>query len=397
MTNFLRKYQLQLFILMLCPLLNGCWDQREVNDLLYVVAVGVDKPEEVTETEQVEVTIQFVIPSNVSGDQSGGMGGGGGQKAVEQRTLTGETIVDAMSKLQQETSRQIFWGHSEVIVFGDSIAKKNLHEHIDFFARYPEPRLQSRVFIVNGKARELLDVQLLLESIPSEKLKDLSSLQVMQDVTLKDFLQMLSENHRGASAPLVKKEITETGDEKLALNGTAIFKNNKMVGSINPEITRGLLWVLDEIDLATVTIQPNEEGKISFNLIRSRTTLQPAIENGKWKMTVNIQTDDDVAENGTNLNVMNPNTVKKLENLLEKDLKKRVYLTLEKVQKEMKADVFGFGDAFHKKYPKEWSKVKQRWEEKFPEVEVKVESQVKVKRPGSSTSPQGIPEEKVKE
>lgn len=396
MINFLRKYKLLLFILMLCPLLNGCWDQREVNDLLYVVAVGVDKPDEAAENEQVEITIQFVVPSSVRGEQPGGMGGSG-QKAVEQRTLTGETIVDAMSKLQQETSRQIFWGHSEVIVIGDDIAKEDLHEHIDFFARYPETRLQSRVFIVNGKARELLDVQLLLESIPSEKLKDLSSLQVMQDVTLKDFLQMLSENHRGASAPLVQKETTETGEEKLVLNGTAIFKNNKMVGSINAEITRGLLWVLDEIDLATVTIQPNEEGKISFSLIRSQTALQPAIENGKWKMTVNIQTDDDVAENGTNLNVMNPNTVKKLEKLLEKELEKRVYLTLEKVQKGMKADVFGFGDAFHKKYPKEWNKVKQRWEDKLPEVEVKVKSQVKVKRPGSSTSPQGIPEEKVKE
>ncbi|WP_158735559.1 Ger(x)C family spore germination protein [Alteribacillus sp. YIM 98480] len=396
MINFLRKSQLLLLLLLLCPLLNGCWDQREVNDLLYVVAVGIDKPEDVTENEQVEVTIQFAIPSNVRGDQTGGMGGGGG-KAVEQRTLTGATIMDAMSKLQQETSRQIFWGHNEVIVIGDRLAKENLHEHIDFFARYPEPRLQSRVFIVNGNAKELLNVDLLLESIPSEKLKDLSSLQVMQDVTLKDFLQKLSKNHRGASAPLVQKKTTETGDEKLALNGTAILKNNKMVGSIDAEATRGLLWVLDEIDLATVTIQPEKEGKISFNLIRSRTSLQPVIENGKWKITVSIQTDDDVAENGTNLNVMSPNTVKNLEILLEKELEKRIYLTLEKVQRGMKADVFNFGDAFHRKYPKEWSKIKENWEQKFPEVEVKVETNVKVKRPGSSTSPQGIPEEKVEE
>ena len=170
-----------------------------------------------------------------------------------------------------------------------------------------------------------------------------------------------------------------------------------MVGQIDDKVTRGLLWLRDDIKLATVTIEPKKsEGEISFNLLRSNTMLIPDIQNGKWKMTIKIVTEDDAAENETKLNLMNPNIVNDLQKQLEEEIDHRVKLTLEEVQKRLGADVLGFGEAFHRKYPDQWEKVKDQWDEKFPEIEVEIKTKAYIRRPGMSTTPQGLPEKEVK-
>jgi spore germination protein KC len=84
--------------------------------------------------------------------------------------------------------------------------------------------------------------------------------------------------------------------------------------------------------------------------------------------------------------VNGPNNITMLERELESDLKGRIKLTLKKVQKEMKADIIGFGEAFHRKYPEEWLDVKERWDEVFPTVEVTLNIKSNVRRPGMSTN-----------
>ncbi|MNC78447.1 hypothetical protein D3C75_1306600 [compost metagenome] len=63
----------------------------------------------------------------------------------------------------------------------------------------------------------------------------------------------------------------------------------------------------------------------------------------------------------------------------------------------MKADIFGFAKEFHRKYPRQWGVVKERWDEVFPQVKVTVDIEVNIRRPGLITVPGGIPENEVKE
>jgi len=61
--------------------------------------------------------------------------------------------------------------------------------------------------------------------------------------------------------------------------------------------------------------------------------------------------------------------------------------------RELKADIFGFGEALHRKYPGLWKQVRQRWEEEvFPEVPVSVEVTARLRRTEKLTSPV-VPEE----
>jgi spore germination protein KC len=384
-------------ILMFCSsliMLTGCWDRKEINDIALVEGVGLDQKD-----KMIELSAQIFIPKAMGGGQGGGGGSGGSVTMV--RSGMGENITDALAKLQEKLPRQVFWGHTKVIVIGEKLAKAGIRDHLDFFARHPQTRMRSYVFVSKGNAKDALELSPPLERSSSEVIRELATSQIFIKVTLKDLLLMLMGDSGAAALPMIDILPPEKGEKEQQtisyINRTALFKKDKMIGDIDDHVTRGVLWLRDEIKYANLTVKPEEsKGSISVMLLHSKTELIPKIENGKWMMTVKTVADDDIIQNASKLNLMNPKLVKMIENKLEIDLKDRIQLAVQQVQEEKKVDIFGFADVFHRKYPKEWSQVKDRWDEVFPTVEVTLDSKVNVRKPGKSTTPQGLPETEVK-
>jgi spore germination protein KC len=161
-----------------------------------------------------------------------------------------------------------------------------------------------------------------------------------------------------------------------------------MMGSIDDKVTRGVLWLRDEIKEANITVKPEEaNGYIAMTLIRAHTELIPKIKDGKWEMTVKAVTEDDVILNESNLKLEDPKNTKVLEKALEKEIEGRLKVTIDQVQKEMETDIFGFAEAFEQKYPKKWNEVKDDWEEIFPKVEVTFDIKARVLRTGTGSAP----------
>jgi spore germination protein KC len=50
--------------------------------------------------------------------------------------------------------------------------------------------------------------------------------------------------------------------------------------------------------------------------------------------------------------------------------------------RELDADIFGFGDAVYQRYPKEWESMKDRWDEIFPDIELEISIQAKLRLMG---------------
>jgi spore germination protein KC len=77
--------------------------------------------------------------------------------------------------------------------------------------------------------------------------------------------------------------------------------------------------------------------------------------------------------------------------VLNKLLASRVKLlcekALNKAQKELKTDIFGFGEAIHRKYPKTWEKLKDDWNDKFTDLPVNITVEVETKQLGQITKP----------
>ncbi len=86
-----------------------------------------------------------------------------------------------------------------------------------------------------------------------------------------------------------------------------------------------------------------------------------------------------VVEAGCPFSIDDQEQVTKLEQAVEKKLKKEIDTTINKVQKEYKTDVFELGKVFHNEYPGYWKQIADDWEEVFPTVDIKVSVNVEVK------------------
>jgi spore germination protein KC len=299
-----------------------------------------------------------------------------------------------MFKLQEKLPRLIFWGHTEIFIIGSELAKEGIRSNIDFMVRHPEVRENAFIFISKKKAKRILEMIPPLERSSSEVLRGQVKSGIGVDVTLKG-------DEEAVNLPWVEEVRPAPGKKSLEtspyINGSAIIKEDKMVGHVNDKITSGVLWLRDEIHSLIITVSPEEaKGLVSLKLLKGHSQLIPKIENKQWKITLKIESESEIMQNGTNMALMNPKYTKKIEKDVEDEIQKSIQQALDKVQIKMKADVFDFADAFHRKYPKQWNKEKDRWDELFPEVKVSYDIKAKIRRPGMATVPAGLPKEEVR-
>ena len=252
-------------------------------------------------------------------------GNGSGQSFVGQ--LKGETIADAMARLQEALTREIFWGQNEVLIIGEKLAKEGISDQIDFWMRHSEPRIRADVFVSKGKAKTVLKAMPELERDTSKQLRKMVKTHIGVKVSVKDLLQMLSGESDAAVLPWVENLSPSQMDKKKAIpiiNGAAIFKEGKMVGRLDDKETRGILWPRNEIKSGVITISfKDEKGYISLNLLRSHNVLIPSIKNGKWRMHIKTNADMEVIQNTTKLNLFNPNVIKKVKQKVDDEIEQR--------------------------------------------------------------------------
>ncbi|MFD2371552.1 Ger(x)C family spore germination protein [Brevibacillus sp. GCM10020057] len=386
-------------LIVLCSLvLGGCWDRTEINDLAIITVAAVDK----AENDHIRLSVQLFVPRalGAGGASSGGSSAGGGKLTMMQSS-EGVNIADAMSKLQTKIPREIFWGHCKVYLFGEEVAKKGLSDHIDFLVRHPEPRNRSYLYVSKGNGHDLLKLTPLLERSTAEVLREFANLHIGMPLTLVDYRNMLRGESEAAAIPMVEngKKINHLSEvqKKSTLTGTAIFKKDKMIGTLTLAETRGMLWLRNEVTRAAISVKVKDEaGVVSVNPIRSTTKLIPTVENGKWLMRVQVDTEADVVENGTRLDLMRPELLQMVKNAVRSDIEQRMRSALDVLQHKLNADVVNFAAAFHRKYPKEWEKANPHWDEIFPQVDVDMQVNVEIRRPGLIANPAGIPREEVK-
>lgn len=389
----MRNVKILAFCCFFFIILSGCWDKKEINDLAVILSAGIDKLSD----DSIQLTVQIRTPAQGTSGSPGSTGQSGSfSPSIEVKQAKGETIFDALEQLQEKTPRELFWGHNQAIFISEEIAKEGIREHIDFFARYFEARLRTHVFITKENIMDLMNVVPLLGSSAGEITKEIAHFEAGINMDIRKVLVMANTDIETIAIPWLELDTTDP-TVSYRVNGIAIFNKGKMIDYIDDKMTRGVLWFRNEIEKASVTLKPEgvEKGHISFDLINSSTKVNPIYNNGKWKIKLEITSEDDIVQNGTKLNVDDFEVRKKLEKQLEEEIRTRINDMLEIVQKDLSADILGVGPAIHRKYPKKWNEIKDKWSEVFRDMEIEIDINVVIKRPGSSTKPQGIPEEKA--
>ncbi|WP_141501491.1 Ger(x)C family spore germination protein [Paenibacillus luteus] len=366
--------------LILC-LLPGCWDRIEVNDMALIMAVGIDKAQD----QLIELTVQVFIPNPSAGGSGGASGDGEGR--VYTLSRIGETLPDALTVLQKELPRTFFWGHAKAYIFGEALAKDGMEKQLDFLFRDIEPREQANIYLCRKTAKKLL----LSLSDPNsyETLIKLGQKRSLEASSIISVAELIGTDSESFTLPIAKTSALISGGKAksiLIVEGDALIKERKAIAFLDEEITEGLQWFQNmkiERNVAIALEDPNK--KITIKLKRSSTKIIPVIDKGKWSITLKLKINADVADNATNLNLMDEHDyLKKIEKPFNQLIEHKIANAINRLQTQYHADPLDLAHAFHKKYPRIWKENRTRWEAIYKKLDVKVEVNTIIRNPGIS-------------
>lgn len=376
-------------LLILILLLSGCAGKRELNDLALVMAVGIDKGEE---ENAFKVTAQIARPADARG-QTGAPSGQTGEPIL---TIVGqgESLFDAIRDLSSFTTRNVFWAHNQVIVINEDLAKEGIAQVIDFFTRNPELRMRTWVVITPEKASTLVSTVTGLELIPGEAVNKLFRYGEISNVAPNSQIMdvqaaYLSQSSQPIIARVSLKEVMVSNKKpekgptikQVDLAGAGVFQEDRLVGILKPEETRALMLFTERLKSGVVitSCKSKPERTVSVELRDQMFQVTPHFKGSQISFTAEYDAFAMVVEAGCPFSIDDQEQVTKLEQAVEKKLKKEIETTINKVQKEYKTDVFELGKVFHNEYPGYWKQIADDWEEVFPTVDIKVSVNVEVK------------------
>ncbi len=398
----MKKIGILLLVIMNAVLLSGCWDRVEINDVAIVIAVGVDK------TDNGDICLSLLLPAPKKLSSSGGSGGGsGGDNNAPALVISesGKSIMAAYRKLQAKLPREILFSHVRFIIIGERLAQDGVAGILDFFSRPRQSNLRAHILFTKENIDEVLGGEPGIEQSVAEMIREEGEMGIGAGIDLKDFINMMTEegvNPWGGQLvklPLAvetkKNEKTEASKPQKSyssIRGAAVFDKDKLVGWINYDEVRGVLWLRDEVKrgIGAVNVNVPEEkggGKMGIRILEAKTRLQPKINEDVLTMHVYIEATTIIYDNSSKMDLSDPKSIYDAEKMAEKRIKERAQSALDKLQIQVRSDILGFGTAVYREYPKEWKeKYKDNWHEEFPELNVEVACKVSIPRVGFVTN-----------
>lgn len=380
MKNRIGKLLFTVFIL--TTVLAGCYDRRELNTLGYVMGVAIDKGENDGETE---LTLQMakVSGSNKSEPGSGSKEEGSGGESYINMSGSGESINQIIRDMEYKLSRRVYVPHNRIIVFGEDLARRGVRDSYDFFARAPESRSTAYMLVAKGKAADILEADTVYEKMPSGDLKSIIDDQdITSTIPQTDGFKFMSDIVSKSKSPVVPYVgiVEDKGSKRITCLGSAVFKDDKMVGWMDLHESRGMLYVLNKVRRGAMQVKLKGAGAtVEIRQSKSKVKLSMK-EDGGIRAEINVRQTVGLGDQKGTINFADSENIPALLRATEKVVREEILSAIGKA-KEMGTDVFGFGLSLYRKYPGKWKKLEKNWEENFRKIETVIK--VKAKADGS--------------
>jgi Ger(x)C family germination protein len=381
-----------LIILFACiaVFLTGCWSAREIEDLAFVMAMGVD-----TDPEGVRITYQLALPAP-GGEGPGAQGGA--QSPVWVTSVAAPSIAEAMLRLPAVLGKVPFTGHTLAVVIGEEYARHGIGELLDYLARDRELRDRVRLAVSFGEAKEVLEVEPRIEAMPAEYLFNLlrqgeatgivppaDFLSVRIAYANRPRLQIKLPALQPAPPPAdAEADPAAKAEEKppataIELKGTAVFRDDKLVGFLDERESRGVAWLAASLRMAAVTVV-REEGPLVQLANYSSVRFSARKDNGGYRLHARVSQDGNLRAWPHPEQTITHALLKQIEADLAKVVADEIQSALERLQQEFNADILGLGEQMRRLQPNYMATLD--WNAAFPALIVEVEVRAAFRRVG---------------
>jgi spore germination protein KC len=390
----MRRFKILIISLLLTNiiLLAGCWDQKHLESLEFVLTLGIDEGS----NGKIKYTNDYLLiaagKGSEEGSNSSNSNGSSADSSGDIRYSVNEAYLgrEAIELENLSSPLELGEGKLQTVLVGKDFAEsRGIANFMETHERDTRFTVQAFIGIVDGEASELIIKGSDLQKSPKlgiylKSLLDRNHKRgYCPQVSIIEYDIISSTPGRCTFVPLVKLE----GDE-IRVVGSALISDDRMTGQIDNHETACVFIAMGEkrdssilFDLPEgIRDKDNKKGMVSVQKLKSKRKLDLSGEVAK--VTFDIKIDFHMREYKWG-NITDPAYQKKIEGSINEAIQSCLDETFKKLQ-EAKCDIFCLGAevrAFHHDY---WLSVGglEGWEDVYQEMDVSFNVQSRIVRIG---------------
>lgn len=400
--NFLLHFLIFVLISILIFSLSGCYNVQSIDDLAYVVALGID----LGKNNNLELTVQLTFPNSADSSSSSGESAPTIINSVEC-----SSINSGVSLLNSYVSKEINLSHCKVLIFSEAIASKGIETEIYTLSNLVEIRPDCNIIISKSSAKQYItNSKPELENLVVKyyELTPYSNEYTghITNSTISNFFNALSSNYGDPVAILGngnKLSITPTSssiDPEQEFNivagenplveykrksenlGLAVFKQSKLVGELTAFENLLHLILTNQFESSVISIDNpyKENSAIDIALyFHKKTKINAKLVNGSPYVKSTIFLNARLLSVDTTSERLTPEKIKNLEILINSYLEKSFLNYQYKTAKVFEADIDNVGKNLIKNFKndKEW--INYNWSNNYKNTFFDVDVKTNIK------------------
>ncbi|MDF2500562.1 MAG: germination protein Ger(x)C family [Anaerosporomusa subterranea] len=357
-------------LLVVSLLSGGCVNGRETDEVTYVVAIGLDKGT----GKNIRATYVVVSTGTMGG---GGKEGEAGGKQTELVTIEAANLGEARNLLNSVESRSINLSHVKGFIVGEDLARQGLADIMSVVMRFREFRGTMYIGVVNnGTAEEFLSKNSpKVEKLPSKYFESMIATadesSYYLPVQMHEFYRRLKTNNGSPTAMLVgvnpqtgrgqPQGIVEEGDKAkeytagmmpregesnpAEIMGTALFVDDKMVGTLTNQETRMVAILRGKFGRGFMVVadpMAQEKNANVYLRLGRLPRIKCEFQDGIPKINADILLEAEISALPSGVNYEAPEYSGMLESQVSRVIEEEMSNMLRKTQ-ELGSDAVGFG------------------------------------------------------
>lgn len=366
----MRTLRRMLVLTVIAIMLGGCGDKRILEELGFTQTASYD----LLPDGKLDITLSIPLADPEAKT-----------KRMTLRTSS-ESSKESRIKMAMQTHLQLVSGQLRNSIFGLSLSKAGLWNHIDTLIRDPSISPQVKVTVVNGNAGELLRKDYKQQPRTGKYIDKLLTKeaegQTVPKMTLYQFARDYYDDGIDPVAPIIK----DVGDH-ITIDGIGLFRNDRYVTKIKPKdalifaFLRGRFKQGElSVDLAREAHSDKQIAMLS-GLMSTREVKVNLGRNGNTTVRFVIHIQGSILEYIGPYNLSNDSERKKLEHQIASYISDKSEKMVTMMQRH-KVDSLGIGTHVRNRMSyQEWKS--HNWnDELYPDVRVLFDVSVKIKSYG---------------
>lgn len=404
----------------------GCWDRLEIENVAWVLVVGIDSAQE----DGFVFTFRVAVPRMLPG---GGQVGGGESGRSFTTSILARSGFEAIDLFNTYVDRRLNLQHLRAIVVSDEVARSGrIEAFVDALVRFREFRRTVLLLVARGEAAPIVEAPEPLLTLNVGTFMDLLAGErtfhgLIDEALFHRFVLAAESTAEAPVPPLIALgrrpgglaapepgreppnpsgvelrdesprgtrvragEVQRSGGNALELLGTAVFSGFRMVGTLTGDETRALSMIRGTFRRSFLAVpDPMAPGRLVA--VQLRMERGPRIrvrrDGGRVALEVHISLEAGVVSVESPVDYSEPENAARLGAAVAEHLRRQGEAVVRRAQREFRADVFRFGEVVRTTFwrTRDWEAF--NWPQRFPEADVRLAVEVAIRRHGFQRDP----------